>query len=52
MSRILNALLSGLCLGFGIGSAFLEYWLMSLLFFVATAVTLFFFIRASLRRIF
>jgi hypothetical protein len=52
MSRIVNALISGLCLGFGIGSAFAEYWGASAIFFIATAGALFLFVRDCLRRVF
>jgi hypothetical protein len=52
MSRIANALLSGLFLGFGIGSGLSEMWLMSAGCFVVSAVGLFMFVRSCLRRIF
>ena len=52
MMRVLNILLYGVGLGFGIGAASCEMWLASALSFVATAVGLFLFIRASLRRIY
>ena len=51
MIRILHIALYGVALGLGLGAAFLEMWLASALSFVATAVGLFLFIRASLRRI-
>jgi hypothetical protein len=50
MIRILQALISGIALGLGIGSAFFEMWLMSAGCFVATTAGLFLFVRSSLRR--
>jgi hypothetical protein len=52
MSRIANALLSGLFLGAGIGSAMQESWIVSAGCFVVSAAGLFVFVRACLRRIF
>lgn len=53
MSRILpllHAMVSGIALGCGLGSAFLEQWGMSAGCFVATAAGLFLFVRSHLRR--
>ena len=50
MMRILNMLLYGFGLGFGIGAAYFELWLISAGCFVATAAGLFLFVRSSLRR--
>lgn len=50
MMRILQALISGIALGCGIGSAFLEQWMMSAGCFIATAAGLFLFVRSHLRR--
>ena len=52
MSRLINALLSGICLGCGVGSAFLEYWAMSAVFFCVCTLALFLFVRSCLRRVF
>jgi hypothetical protein len=52
MSRIFNAAFAGVFLGFGIGSALAEMWLMSAACFIATSIGLFLFIRSCLRRIF
>jgi hypothetical protein len=41
-----------LCLGFGVGSAFAEFWYTSAVCFIASAGTLFLFVRGCLRRVF
>jgi len=48
---VLHAMVAGVALGFGIGSAFFELWLISAGCFVATAAGLFLFVRSHLRRI-
>lgn len=50
MTRMLHILLYGVGLGFGIGAASREMWLISAGCFVATAAGLFLFVRSHLRR--
>lgn len=48
--NILRALLAGMLFGFGIGSGLQEMWLLSIGFYSASCLSLWLFVRASLRR--
>jgi hypothetical protein len=52
MIRIMQALISGIALGLGIGSGLAEMWLTSAACFAGTALGLFLFVRSCLRRAF
>lgn len=50
MIRILQAAVSGVLFGFGLGSSIEELWTLSIVFYTSAAIGLWLFIRKSLRR--
>jgi len=51
MIRILQAAVSGVLFGFGLGSSFEEMWSLSIAFYLSAIFALWLFIRKSLGRI-
>jgi hypothetical protein len=50
MKRVLQAAAGGILFGFGLGFGFEEFWVLSIAFYSASCLSLWLFIRASLRR--
>jgi hypothetical protein len=50
ISGTLRTLLVGILFGFGMGSGLEEMWLLAVVFYAASFLSLWLFIRASLRR--
>ncbi|HEY2361230.1 MAG TPA: hypothetical protein VGK36_08950 [Candidatus Angelobacter sp.] len=49
--NLFQAIVAGVLFGFGLGSGLQEMWLLSIVFYAASCISLWLFIRAALRRI-